>query len=357
MPKNVKEVTGQVPTSRYAGSPAGRQAQATTVIPLFLGNMTGYRIITLALLGFMYSCSEEPQYSEPSESHSGFSIVTSGPRGMGYTDPAGKNFGFRIFRAHVRNDTTVPAELTVNFSANPIKLAPDSNSYVQVFMFPPSMVPEQALAAYNYGVEGIETFLDTGLNKPSAQKITVKPGLDHYLYIGILMYPQDGRANARLFTKGEDLFFEVWIDDPTDSAIIPCGQIVFNSSANSPDYVSAYPFWGSVYDTALKDHRAIKLRPFFSDTLNPRLIETIINKTWPKVQIRVLKTSQDTLYLSIPNSTVLTQQMGTDGAKEFMLSTTYSFTELTWVKYVSFAFEEGDHAVPGVYSRRSWGRK
>ena len=46
--------------------------------------------------------------------------------------------------------------------------------------------------------------------------------------------------------------------------------------------------------------------------------------------------------------------MGTTGAEEFMVSCTYSFTELTNVNYVKFKFIEGDHTVPGVYSRTSW---
>jgi len=47
--------------------------------------------------------------------------------------------------------------------------------------------------------------------------------------------------------------------------------------------------------------------------------------------------------------------MGTWGADQFVISTTYSFSELAGIKYVSFTFIEGDHAMPGVYSRNSWG--
>ncbi len=34
-----------------------------------------------------------------------------------------------------------------------------------------------------------------------------------------------------------------------------------------------------------------------------------------------------------------------------MISTTFSFTELKGIKFVSFNFEEGDHGVSGVYNR------
>lgn len=52
----------------------------------------------------------------------------------------------------------------------------------------------------------------------------------------------------------------------------------------------------------------------------------------------------------------LTQQMGSAGAESFMISTSFSLTELEGINNVSFDFEEGDHARPGVYNRNSWDR-
>jgi hypothetical protein len=75
------------------------------------------------------------------------------------------------------------------------------------------------------------------------------------------------------------------------------------------------------------------------------------------VQIKFIGISNDTAFISIPDSEVLTQQMGTAGAESFMISTTFSFTELNGIKYVSFDFEKGDHGVPGVYNRNSWDDK
>lgn len=46
--------------------------------------------------------------------------------------------------------------------------------------------------------------------------------------------------------------------------------------------------------------------------------------------------------------------MGSAGAESFMISTTFSLTELKGVNYVSYDFEEGDPSRPGVYNRNSW---
>lgn len=98
----------------------------------------------------------------------------------------------------------------------------------------------------------------------------------------------------------------------------------------------------------------IQMRPVDNDTLTGEALEKIINSAWPKVQINFTGTSNDTAYLSIPDSEALTQQMGSAGAESFMISTTWSFTELKGIRYVAFDFIYGDHAMPGVYSRTSW---
>lgn len=73
-----------------------------------------------------------------------------------------------------------------------------------------------------------------------------------------------------------------------------------------------------------------------------------------KVKLDLVKASQDTVYVKIDDSAYLTQQMGTLGAKAFMSVTTYTLTEKPGIKYVTFDFEEGDHAAPGTYSRASF---
>lgn len=126
---------------------------------------------------------------------------------------------------------------------------------------------------------------------------------------------------------------------------------------NSLVYRQTKALWEYQFDTISNEFKPVKLRKFSRDTLSIQKIAEIINATWPKVQIKYLRTSKDTIFISIPESEVLTQQMGTTGADEFMISTTYSFTELYGIKYVSYDFEPGDHANPGVYSRNSWDKK
>lgn len=140
----------------------------------------------------------------------------------------------------------------------------------------------------------------------------------------------------------------------SDSSLYEPNTELDEKKVNSFLYVPNEAIWEYQFDTVLKDFKPVQLRKFRKDTLTAQGIERIINKTWPKIQIKYLKTYKDTIFISISDSEVLTQQMGTSGADGFMISTTYSFTELPGIKYVSYDFEAGDHANPGVFNRNSW---
>ncbi len=119
-------------------------------------------------------------------------------------------------------------------------------------------------------------------------------------------------------------------------------------------YKPADAIWAYDYNQEMQDFEVRQLRPVDQDTLTGKAVEEIINATWPDVQVLFLGASGDTAFVSIPDSQVLTRQMGTAGAQSFMISATYSFTELKGITHVSFDFAEGDHAIPGVYSRKAW---
>lgn len=123
-----------------------------------------------------------------------------------------------------------------------------------------------------------------------------------------------------------------------------------SSGSNDPSGV----IWKHSFNRQKETFEMIQMRPVDNDTLTGEALEKIINNAWPKVQINYTGISNDTAYLSIPDSEALTQQMGSAGAESFMISTTWSFTELKGIRYVAFDFTYGDHAMPGVYDRTSW---
>ncbi len=110
----------------------------------------------------------------------------------------------------------------------------------------------------------------------------------------------------------------------------------------------------SIWTYDYEKSSAIKNREIDADMLTPKKLVDFINvhKGREKVHLDFVKVSHDTIFVRIKESTYLTQQMGTSGADDFMTTTTFTLTELKNIKFVTYAFEEGDHAVPGTYSRQ-----
>ena len=63
------------------------------------------------------------------------------------------------------------------------------------------------------------------------------------------------------------------------------------------------------------------------------------------------KIDGDTAYIRVVEDEQLTQNMGTTGATAYIQVVTYTFVSLPDIDYVDFEFPEGDHAIPGKYSR------
>jgi hypothetical protein len=71
-------------------------------------------------------------------------------------------------------------------------------------------------------------------------------------------------------------------------------------------------------------------------------------------KVKLIKVENGAAYVQIINAEYLTQRMGSSGAQDYLASATYTLTENRQIKKVNFIFEEGDHAVPGVYTRQTF---
>src|SRR5687767_1996849 len=152
---------------------------------------------------------------------------SGGPRGGPYTDPTGKKFGYSIFWTRVINETATPLELTINFPADSFKIPPSADSYLKLFVPPDDPMTLDKESLYDYGSEFLKSLLDTGLNKPTALQRTINPKEEYFFYIGALSYKSGGMVRAGLVLKDQELFYRIGIIPHFDSALFPCGHIVF----------------------------------------------------------------------------------------------------------------------------------
>jgi len=91
--------------------------------------------------------------------------------------------------------------------------------------------------------------------------------------------------------------------------------------------------------------------------LNKEELAEALNLKYPDIHLVIDSVRHDTLLVHIPNATYLTQQYGTTGAMTYLAEATYAFTTIKEIHVVNFSFKEGDHAVPGPYTRQSFDKK
>lgn len=72
------------------------------------------------------------------------------------------------------------------------------------------------------------------------------------------------------------------------------------------------------------------------------------------IKIQLTKVTSKAIFVSVIESQKLTQQLGSTGALNMLASIVYTLTELPKYKYVYIDFEMGDHANPGIYSRKDF---
>lgn len=128
-----------------------------------------------------------------------------------------------------------------------------------------------------------------------------------------------------------------------------------NAGADSSVVIKNSPsLWSADFVDSINTYKIHKPANTRLDTLSAEKLVSLINLDWDSIHMNLEKTSRDTVYVSIPDSHYLTQNLGSTGAENYMAATTFSLTELKGVHYVHYRFKEGDHASPGVYSRKNF---
>ena len=120
-------------------------------------------------------------------------IQNSFPRGGPYTGSPGKNanYSFLIFFTRIINETATPLELTINLPADSFATGEGGNVYLKLFLPPDTMAFDKE-SLYNYGITGLESFLD--FNKPTLFQRTINPKEECLFYIGAVFYQARGTA-------------------------------------------------------------------------------------------------------------------------------------------------------------------
>jgi len=109
--------------------------------------------------------------------------------------------------------------------------------------------------------------------------------------------------------------------------------------------------WQTDYDTILNREVLVK-GSLIKTSLNSRqkLLDALNQRT-VKCKLQFIRNTNDTIIIRVINDEVLTEQMGSSGARCYLAETIFTLTELQDVNYVQIKTVEGSHAMPGTYDR------
>lgn len=123
-------------------------------------------------------------------------------------------------------------------------------------------------------------------------------------------------------------------------------------SVESPANLDSLP-WNTTYNETTQrlqlDHKAGSMKG-----VGHAEIINLLNKKYPGIRMEYVGMAGDTIITRIPDAMQLTQSIGTSGAESYLAEATFSLTEIPSIKAVKIEFEEGDHAMPGTFTRASF---
>jgi hypothetical protein len=147
-------------------------------------------------------------------------IQNSLPKGgLKYTDPNGKEYGYAIFWNRIYNEGTDPIELTIDFPEALYELPSAPGVYFNILLPPAIMTPDKE-RLFNYGLTDLKAFLDSGFQKFSSLKRTIRPKESTTFYVLTLANNGvEGTLRTGLSLREQNLFYRI------NDKEIPCGKI------------------------------------------------------------------------------------------------------------------------------------
>jgi hypothetical protein len=150
----------------------------------------------------------------------GIVIQNSLPRGgLKYIDPTGKRFVYAVFWTRVINETATSLEIKINFPAGSFTMQAQPNTFFNLLLPPDKMTPDKE-PLFDYGLTGLNFFLDNNLHKPTLLQRTIQPKEEYSFYV-VTLFNQgvNGVLRAALVLQKQDLFYKIAGEE------IPCGHI------------------------------------------------------------------------------------------------------------------------------------
>jgi hypothetical protein len=155
---------------------------------------------------------------EYTNSKGGSLVIQNGlPKGgMKYIDPNGDSYHYIVFWTRIINETNNPLELKMEIPVDSYEVPSLPDKYYKI-LIPTDTMTLEKIPLFNYGLTGLEYFLDNSILKLSSLKRTINQKESSGFYVVMLSLTADltteGRPGSTLRTglilKGQNLFYRI----------------------------------------------------------------------------------------------------------------------------------------------------
>lgn len=109
-------------------------------------------------------------------------IQNSYPKGgFNYFDSNGQKFTYAVFWTEVSNESQAPLKLKIEFPADSFQLPSDSSIQFNLLLPSETMTAEK-IPLIDYGLENLNSVLDSGIGESSASVTILEPKSSHMFY-------------------------------------------------------------------------------------------------------------------------------------------------------------------------------
>jgi hypothetical protein len=166
----------------------------------------------------------EARYSDSSGKE--LVVHNSFPRGGGpVLNLGGKKYSYVVFFTRLVNESSKPLELNIQFPADSFAIFRTSSSFIKIFLPADTMTPEK-IDSIDFGLTNLQYLLDKRLAGSRQLRKTI-PSAGEWLFYSLVIFNDvRGAARSAYVLEGNDVFYKIKVGE--DSAVIPCGRIVFS---------------------------------------------------------------------------------------------------------------------------------
>lgn len=149
-------------------------------------------------------------------------ITNSLPKGGGLVYHKGKEYNYFIFWANIRNESTSPLELQVEFPRLNL-FNSDKSHFIVAFTI--AEMTFDKVQDFNYGLTDLPIHLNNEANQLMSVKNSILSQKEYLFYIPIFIHNTKWPVRAEFILKDQKLFYKIAAG--TDTVMVPCGGISF----------------------------------------------------------------------------------------------------------------------------------